>query len=70
MVHHDRKASGAQPGSGLLKRVSFSTKWLFLADFVYTFLGRQNLQLREGVIIANLVNLWDGFGNPVCIKTP
>ncbi|WP_232446168.1 transposase [Burkholderia ubonensis] len=24
---------------------------------------------REGVIIANLVNQWDGFGKAVCVKT-
>jgi hypothetical protein len=27
-------------------------------------------QQREGVIIANLVNLWNGFGKPLCVKTP
>ena len=26
-------------------------------------------QQREGVIIANLVNLWNSFGKAVCIKT-
>jgi hypothetical protein len=25
-------------------------------------------QQREGVIIANLVNLWNSFGRPVCVK--
>jgi hypothetical protein len=25
-------------------------------------------QQREGVIIANLVNLWNSFGNAVCVK--
>ncbi|KVP65517.1 transposase [Burkholderia ubonensis] len=24
---------------------------------------------REGVIIANLVSQWDGFGKAVCVKT-
>ncbi|KVU34476.1 transposase [Burkholderia ubonensis] len=26
-------------------------------------------QQREGVIIANLVNLWNSFGKVVCVKT-
>lgn len=25
-------------------------------------------QQREGVIIANVLNLWNSFGRPVCVK--
>jgi hypothetical protein len=25
-------------------------------------------QESEGVIIANLINLWNAFGKPVCVK--
>ncbi|KWC24969.1 transposase [Burkholderia ubonensis] len=29
---------------------------------------RLESQQREGVIIANLLNLWNAFGRPVCVK--
>ncbi|KVN39617.1 transposase [Burkholderia ubonensis] len=29
---------------------------------------RLESQQREGVIIANLLNLWNSFGRPVCVK--
>ncbi|WP_232482342.1 hypothetical protein, partial [Burkholderia ubonensis] len=30
---------------------------------------RLESQQREGVIIANLVNLWNSFGKAVCVKS-
>ena len=30
---------------------------------------RLESQQREGVVIANLVNLWNSFGKAVCVKT-
>ncbi|WP_232450836.1 transposase, partial [Burkholderia ubonensis] len=30
---------------------------------------RLESQQREGVIIGNLLNLWNAFGRPACVKT-